>query len=95
MSKKATFSAAVLLAMGSTGAATASQIPSGNGILDIPLPGTIEYESASKLVNESLIVAMRKTPPKKRRCVTPSGRVYSVPLQGRCPPPRIKKKARG
>jgi hypothetical protein len=79
--------------MGSTVTATASQVPAGTGILDIPLPGTSEYESASKLVNESFIVSMKKkkTHP-KRRCVTPSGKTISPAAQGRCPP-RIKKKA--
>jgi hypothetical protein len=93
MSKKATFSAAVLLAMGSTVTATANQAPAGNGILDIPLPGTIEYESASKLVNESLIIAMKKAPKKWQRCGLRNGRIISVPPEGRCPPTK-KKKAR-
>lgn len=94
MNKKATFTAAVLLAMGSTGAVTASQVPSANGSLNIPLPGTIEYESASKLVNESLIVANKKRPPvkkKKFRDCTIAGRTVAISTRANCPPSRFKK----
>lgn len=91
MNKKATFTAAVLLAMGSTGAVTASQVPSANGSLNIPLPGTSEYESASRLVNEGLVVAVKKKF-KRTKCLTPGNRVVLIPTHAKCGPP-IKKKA--
>jgi len=69
MNKKATFSAAVLLAMGTaTGAGAAiTNAPAGDSGLSIPLPGTTEYTSASQLVDDSFIVsAAKKKPPKKK-----------------------------
>jgi hypothetical protein len=70
MNKKATFSAAVLLAMGTaTGAGAATTYaPSGDSSLNIPLPGTMEYISASRLVDDSFIVsAAKKKPPKPKK----------------------------
>ena len=69
MNKKATLSAAVLLAMGITAPATADRGHAGNSRLDIPLPGTAEYESASNSEVEDLLLAKvtkKKAAPKKK-----------------------------
>ena len=62
MNKKATFSAAVLLAMGTaTGASAAvTNASAGYSGLNIPLPGTIEYISASQAVDDGFLASATK-----------------------------------
>lgn len=67
MNKKAMFSAAVLLAMGTTAGASTTQATVRDLGLSVPLPGTTEYTVASKLGNDAPILAnYKKGVPKKK-----------------------------